>query len=850
AVAPVRTHRRSSIVSNLDRDSSINPDGSKRFDRPETRHHSRDTSIEGPITTNPGLSGPISQDGAFQLLTKPAGITGTKPQSNGPNAIKSEDRLQFSARLSFPDLSCDPFLFDPAPLSSSPHIKPVSPAGHLPYECPWWPANRGAPYALLVHALQALSATRSRIAILSVLTNLFRILLAHDPKSVLPVLYLLSNTLGPAWEGIELGVGGSIISKVLQSTTAISSQAIKNLYKKYGDPGDVAYYAVVGESSGLRPSVLRPHPPLLIQNLYEDLLNIACAKGEGRQKIRQAIVERLLLSAVGSSWKSNKDKRNVDLNSHLLGEEPRYLVRTLVQNLRVGAVRTTILSALARAIVLTPARGRDKSETPHPEFSLSPTDLETIRTVLHLQRERLESEAAVLSGLNRGKQKLVQSQDYLDARERAYTVLKKAEACLRRTYAQHPQYDDIVAVLLESGMEGIISPRSSVGLTLGIPLMPTLGSPMRSLEEIYGRLGPNAAWTAELKYDGQRAQVHGWRDGESVHVRIFSRHLEAMTDKYPDLVYLITQIFDSDPFLESFIVDAEAVAVDRHTGELRSFQELAGRARKDVKLGEVKVAVCLFLFDLMYLNGTSLIQKPFRERRRLLHSHLPPVNPMDALNEEPDAPASLHVLARLELVESVESDQGREVVEEFWEKAIESKCEGLMIKLLDEVEVFVADSFDEGTEEAVINSPSKGKKKAAHRKALPATYEPDKRTSAWLKLKKDYVEGVGDSLDLVPVGAWHGNGRKASWWSPILLAVFDPIEGRLVALCKCMSGFTDAFYKSLNDRYPIDSETCSKTSLWDVDVGGYRPTVYFKPTEVWEVRGADLTISPTSIVAQ
>ncbi|KAG8817751.1 hypothetical protein FRC19_011172 [Serendipita sp. 401] len=350
--------------------------------------------------------------------------------------------------------------------------------------------------------------------------------------------------------------------------------------------------------------------------------------------------------------------------------------------------------------------------------------------------------------------------------------------------------------------------------------MPTLGSPMRSLEEIYERLGPNAAWTAELKYDGQRAQVHGWRDGESVHVRIFSRHLEAMTDKYPDLVYLITQIFDSDPFLESFIVDAEAVAVDRHTGELRSFQELAGRARKDVKLGEVKVAVCLFLFDLMYLNGTSLIQKPFRERRRLLHSHLPPMNPMDALNEEPDAPASLHVLARLELVESVESDQGREVVEEFWEKAIESKCEGLMIKLLDEVEVFVADSFDEGTEEAVINSPSKGKKKAAHRKALPATYEPDKRTSAWLKLKKDYVEGVGDSLDLVPVGAWHGNGRKASWWSPILLAVFDPIEGRLVALCKCMSGFTDAFYKSLNDRYPIDSETCSKTSLWDVDVGG------------------------------
>jgi DNA ligase-1 len=71
---------------------------------------------------------------------------------------------------------------------------------------------------------------------------------------------------------------------------------------------------------------------------------------------------------------------------------------------------------------------------------------------------------------------------------------------------------------------------------------------------------------------------------------------------------------------------------------------------------------------------------------------------------------------------------------------------------------------------------------------LLATYEPDKRTSAWLKLKKDYVNGLGDSLDLVPIGAWHGNGRKAQWWSPILLGVWDPDAGQFVGVCKCMSG--------------------------------------------------------------
>jgi len=49
----------------------------------------------------------------------------------------------------------------------------------------------------------------------------------------------------------------------------------------------------------------------------------------------------------------------------------------------------------------------------------------------------------------------------------------------------------------------------------------------------------------------------------------------------------------------------------------------------------------------------------------------------------------------------------------------------------------------------------------------------------------DYLEGLGDSLDLVPIGAWWGQGRKAGWWSPILLACHNPETGALEAVCKC-----------------------------------------------------------------
>lgn len=79
-------------------------------------------------------------------------------------------------------------------------------------------------------------------------------------------------------------------------------------------------------------------------------------------------------------------------------------------------------------------------------------------------------------------------------------------------------------------------------------------------------------------------------------------------------------------------------------------------------------------------------------------------------------------------------------------------------------------------------------KETSRKKPLPATYEPDRRTAAWLKLKKDYVAGIGDSLDLVPIGAWYGNGRKVKWWSPILMGLYDQKNGRYVAVCKCMSG--------------------------------------------------------------
>jgi len=312
---------------------------------------------------------------------------------------------------------------------------------------------------------------------------------------------------------------------------------MRTLYTKYGDPGDVAYHAIVDTSSGARTSVLRPHPPLLIQSLYRDLRKIASAKGQGSQKTRQAITDKLMLSAVGSSWMTTgKTDLAARRNSHLLGEEARYLVRTLAQNLRVGAVRTTILNALAKAFVLSPPPTVLSLSADVRTLSISSEDLQCINSQ---KRDR-----SSLSPVRKGKAKVDQSEAYKEALERVQATLKRAEALLRQAYAQHPSYDDLVAALLRDGINTVIEPTHPIGLTIGVPLMPTLGEPTRSLDEIYERLGPNASWTAEMKYDGQRAQVHAWRAEENVNVKIYSRHLETMPDKVSILTKALTNPHD------------------------------------------------------------------------------------------------------------------------------------------------------------------------------------------------------------------------------------------------------------------------------------------------------------------
>lgn len=835
--------------------------------------------------------------------------TPTAPASPGkkPGATqKPVDLAALDASIQAIRLGDDIFVFDPWTIDTSS-----------------WPVTSNkhgvlaptTPYALLTHAFVLITATRSRLAITSVLTNLLRTVRAHDPESLLATVYLVSNHIAPPYDGVELGLGGSIINKAIKSVTGKSARFMKQVWDRTGDPGDVAYEAKKDVKALVRPA------PITVQRLFSNLHSIARLSGAGSANQKLGYVTKLLVAS--------------------RGEETRFLVRTFISHLRIQAVRTTIATALARTFALVEERATlvEPSNAKEKERA-------SLLLVHPNERRGLLANAV--------KPKERQDAQRLALMER----LTRAEKLVREVRARHPNFGVIVPSLLEHGLAGL---SEHVPLRIGTPISPMLGSITRSLGAMHEKLGPRA-FVSEFKYDGQRCQIHAIyvprsaglearksiKDGDAakcgkwvgkngeIYVRLFSRHLEEMTEKYPDITdmvpILMGQESESDAniggsaFIDtsscpskqrlqdateaevgvkaqqagaqkaqgrgqaitSFIMDAEVVAMDLE-GRLLPFQTLANRSRKDVNLHDIKVKVGVFAFDLMYLDGESLLKSSFRTRRRLLHSRFLALFAQSAL------------IARFAHVRSCESTDADEVAR-FFAQAQEYKCEGIMVKSLDHhweapptrteasdddvgnpsgrlqkladvVEDDLAmDNEDEAIQtlrdgdddkhsggnaaESMMARTELGKGVNGRGKALLSTYEPDKRCESWLKVKKDYVDGLGDSLDLVPIGAWHGMGRKATWWSPMLLALYDPSRGVLQAVCKCISGFTDAFYKELNVRYAEGSETCVRAEYGkgspfgiELETGSLWPDVWWKPSEVWEIRGADVTISPNYTAA-
>jgi DNA ligase 1 len=248
----------------------------------------------------------LAEEDAVVSVAEPTNETSNHDQKENQSDLKETalDKTIQVSKLDLADANSTPSLEDiyAIPLDKDPLT--FNPAIDAKVASKW--SGGRTPYAFLTHAFILINSTRSRLKIVDYLVNTLRCVTHHDPRSLLPLVWLTTNAIAPPFQGIELNLGGSVMSKALKSASGLGEGKLKALYDKWGDIGDVAFEAKMSVRTLVAP------PPLTVTGVYATLREIARAKGTGSAETKRRLVERLLVGAKG--------------------EEVRYIGRTLVQH--------------------------------------------------------------------------------------------------------------------------------------------------------------------------------------------------------------------------------------------------------------------------------------------------------------------------------------------------------------------------------------------------------------------------------------------------------------------------------------------------------------------------------------
>lgn len=263
------------------------------------------------------------------------------------------------------------------------------------------------------------------------------------------------------------------------------------------------------------------------------------------------------------------------------------------------------------------------------------------------------------------------------------------------------------------------------------PVKMMLAQVTTSIETAFAELDEAAV---EWKFDGARLQIH--KNGDEI--ELFTRRLENVTNSLPDVVKAVSSAVTA----ENAVLDGEAVAIDEN-GNPRPFQDILRRFRRkyDVETTSRDIPIHVNLFDLLYADGVSYIEKPLTERRERLSE----IVKTDAKGIS---------------VDELQITKDPEVAAEIYQAALAAGHEGIMIK-----------------------NPT-------------SPYSPGKRGKNWLKKKP-----VMDTLDLVVIGGEWGSGKRKNKIGSYVLACFDNIKNVYLEIGRVGTGLSDELLDTLTEQF-------------------------------------------------
>ncbi len=369
------------------------------------------------------------------------------------------------------------------------------------------------------------------------------------------------------------------------------------------------------------------------------------------------------------------------------------------------------------------------------------------------------------------------------------TILDALSMVGRGDKSARKKLDEAYQILPDAGLlakkvltKGLDKALTQVEIKVGVPVIPALCQRLNHAAEIIEKMGEVAV---EQKFDGTRVQIHFKRKGfeGGTQVRSFTRNLEENSRMFPELAAM-TKWVKAD----ELVLDSEAVGLDKKTGKILPFQMTITRKRKHgIEEAAKAIPLRFFVFDILALDGKTLLDRPYFERRELLKKTIIKNETLVVdENHRTTDPKELHG---------------------FHEQFLKDGFEGAVIKKWD------------------------------------GSYLPGRQGWNWVKIKeKEGSTGkLSDTLDLVVMGFYGGRGKRTDFGLGAFLVGVREGE-RVLTIAKIGTGLSDEQFRELKKR--LDKLVVDEKPK-EYEVGeALAADVWVKPGVIVEVAADEVTKSP------
>ncbi len=525
-------------------------------------------------------------------------------------------------------------------------------------------------------------------------------------------LYLAGLPFAEA-DARKLNAGGALLGRAVKAVTGQDDVALRAAYRRHGDMG--------AATSDLLAQRTAQGPGLTLAEVAQAFAAMAAAKTTA---IRGALVESLLRRAAPV--------------------EAKYLVKLMLGDMRIGVKQSLVEEAIAAA---------------------ADAEVQAVRHAVMLEADLADvCRRAFDRTLSEARMRLFHPLGFMLA-----SPVETPEEAVERFTAKPMKTPKPATRRRKPVREEPIAEAETEDEDAALAATSSPSSTVHGVEAFL-----------EDKYDGMRAQLHCGDPEQPERVAIYSRNREDITESFPELVEAFARV--SGTAAGAIILDGEILGWDyAHREEDGAIARALPFAVLGQRIGRKQVSdewrrrvpVIFMAFDVMYANGELTLERPLRERRRLLETLAETVAEATVAPLKGPAPKKVTAQGTIFSAEPELPEHAPALPRLLLSPA-------RLVEKAEEIDRAYADARARANEGVML-------------KAAGSTYQPGRRGLAWVKLKRELA-----TLDVAITGAEYGHGRRAGILSDYTFAVRAQ-TGELRNVGKAYSGLTDPEIAALSE---------------------------------------------------